>query len=324
MKEKISQFCRKNIVVIGIGILLVFMAFAAPNYFAYSTLTGLLTQVAIYGIVACAMTIAIIGGEFDLSVSSILPLATLLFAAMLPTLGLPLTIVVVTLIGVGIGCINGFFVAITKINAFIVTLATMIAIKGIMLTFCDGMPMPAVNESARQLAMGNVGGITVTVMIFFGCVILTELVLRKTKYGRNVFATGGNYDVAQYAGINVRFIKFSLFAILGGAAALAGTLLTCRLQAGSPLYGSDVALYVVSAAVLGGTSLAGGRGSAVRTLLGMLFIGMLLQIFTYINVYTYMQQLIQGAIVVVVVIMDALPSRKKGSDEEPVTVGNPE
>ena len=139
-----------------------------------------------------------------------------------------------------------------------------------------------------------------------------------------MFATGGNYDVAQYAGINVRFIKFSLFAILGGAAALAGTLLTCRLQAGSPLYGSDVALYVVSAAVLGGTSLAGGRGSAVRTLLGMLFIGMLLQIFTYINVYTYMQQLIQGAIVVVVVIMDALPSRKKGSDEEPVTVGNPE
>lgn len=324
MRDKIAQFCRKNIVVIGIGVLLIFMAFASPNYFAYKTLTGLLTQVAIYGIVACAMTIAIIGGEFDLSVSSILPLATLLFAAMLPTLGLPLTIIVVTLIGVGIGCINGFFVAITKINAFIVTLATMISIKGIMLTFCEGMPMPAVDEAARKLAMGNVGGITITVMIFFGCVILTEIILRKTRFGRNVFATGGNYDVAKYAGINVRRVKFSLFAILGGAAALAGALLTCRLQAGSPLYGSDVALYVVSAAVLGGTSLAGGRGSALRTLLGMLFIGMLLQIFTYINVYTYMQQLIQGAIVVVVVIMDALPSRRQGKAQEAVTVGNPE
>lgn len=324
MREKISRFCRKNIVIIGIGVLLVLMAFLSPNYFAYSTLTGLLTQVAIYGIVACAMTIALIGGEFDLSVSSTLPLATLLFAAMLPTLGLPLSIAVVTLIGVGIGCINGFFVAITKINAFIVTLATMMSLKGIMLTFCKGMPMPAVNEAARHLAMGNVGGITITVMIFFGCVILTEFVLRKTKFGRNVFATGGNYDVAQYAGISVRFTKFSLFVILGGAAALAGTLLTCRLQAGSPLYGSDVSLYVVSAAVLGGTSLAGGKGSAVRTLLGMLFIGMLMQIFTYVNVYTYLQQLIQGAIVVAVVIMDAIPARKKETGEAPVTAGDPE
>lgn len=324
MKEKIAQFSRKNIVVIGIIALLIFMAFASPNYFAYGTLTGLLTQISIYGIVACAMTIAIIGGEFDLSVSSILPLATLLFSAMLPTFGLALSMLLVTLIGIGIGCINGFFVAITKINAFIVTLASMISIKGIMLTFCDGMPIPAVDETARQLAMGNIGGITITVMIFFGCIILTEIILKKTKYGRNVFATGGNYDVAQYAGINVKVIKFSLFAILGGAAAFAGTLLTCRLQAGSPLYGSDVALYVISAIVLGGTSLAGGRGSALRTLLGMLFIGMLLQIFTYINVYTYMQQLIQGAIVVIVVIMDALPSRKKDKQEEMTAASNME
>ncbi len=312
--NKIKQFCKRRVVILCIGALLIFMAFASPNYFSVSTLTGLMTQIGIYGIVACAMTIAIIGGEFDLSVSSIFPLATLLFASMLPALGLPLTIICVTLIGMAIGCINGFFVAVTRINAFIVTLATMISLQGIMLTFCQGMPMTAVNDSAKMFGMGNVGGISFIAMIFFACVILTEFILKKTSFGRNIFATGGNYDVAKYAGINVRFSKFILFVILGGAAAFAGTLLACRLQAGSPLYGTDVALSVVSAAVLGGTSLSGGSGGAVKTLWGMVFIGMLLQIFTYINVYTYLQQMIQGAVVVAVVVMDAVNNRKKADE----------
>jgi len=314
MMDKIKLFCKRRMVILCIGALIVFMAFVSPNYFSYSTLTGLMTQIAVYGIVACAMTIAIIGGEFDLSVSSIFPLATLLFAAMLPTLGLPLTIIFITVIGMGIGCINGFFVAITRINAFIVTLATMISLEGIMLTFCDGMPMPAVNDTARMFGTGDIGGISYIAIIFFVCVFVTEFVLRKTSFGRNVFATGGNYEVAQHAGINVRFTKFILFVILGGAAAFAGTLLACRLQAGSPLYGSDVALSVVSAAVLGGTSLSGGRGGAVKTLWGMIFIGMLMQIFTYISVYTYLQQMIQGAVVVAVVVMDAVNNRKKADE----------
>ena len=180
-----------------------------------------------------------------------------------------------------------------------------------MLTFCNGMPMPAVNDAAKMFGTGNIGGISYIAIIFFVCVFVTEFVLRRTSFGRNVFATGGNYEVAQYAGINVRFSKFILFVILGGAAAFAGTLLACRLQAGSPLYGSDVALSVVSAAVLGGTSLSGGRGGAVKTLWGMIFIGMLVQIFTYISVYTYLQQMIQGAVVVAVVVMDAVNNRKK-------------
>ena len=117
--------------------------------------------------------------------------------------------------------------------------------------------------------------------------------------------------MAEYAGISVKKIKFLLFVILGFASAFAGILLTCRLQAGSPLYGSDVSMSVVSATVLGGTSLSGGRGSVFRTFLGMIFIGMLSQIFTHINAYAYLQQLIQGAVVVAIVILDAWNNRKR-------------
>ena len=311
MIKRVSKFCKSYLVIVCIAVLLVFMAIFYPSYFSFSTFKGLLIQISVYGIVACAMTIAIIGGEFDLSVGSILPFSTLLFAYLMPRIGIFASIVLILITGGVIGAVNGFFVSILKLNAFIVTLSTMLAVEGIMLTFCNGMPIPAVNQATRAFGTGNIGGIAYIAILFFICVLNTHYVLTKTAFGRNVFATGGNYNVAEYAGISVKKIKFLLFVILGFASAFAGVLLTCRLQAGSPLYGSDVSMSVVSATVLGGTSLSGGRGSVFRTFLGMVFIGMLSQIFTHINAYAYLQQLIQGAVVVAIVILDAWNNRKR-------------
>ena len=311
MIKRVSKFCKSYLVIVCIAVLLVFMAIFYPSYFSFSTFKGLLIQISVYGIVGCAMTIAIIGGEFDLSVGSILPFSTLLFAYLMPRIGIFASIVLILITGGVIGAVNGFFVSILKLNAFIVTLSTMLAVEGIMLTFCNGMPIPAVNQATRAFGTGNIGGIAYIAILFFICVLITHYVLTKTAFGRNVFATGGNYNVAEYAGISVKKIKFLLFVILGFASAFAGVLLTCRLQAGSPLYGSDVSMSVVSATVLGGTSLSGGRGSVFRTFLGMIFIGMLSQIFTHINAYAYLQQLIQGAVVVAIVILDAWNNRKR-------------
>ncbi|MDR1796048.1 MAG: ABC transporter permease [Clostridiales Family XIII bacterium] len=309
--KNVKELAKTNVVILCILAVLVVMAVASPNYFSLATLTGLLSQISVYGIVACAMTMAIICGEFDLSVGSILPFSTLLFAGWMPALGVPLTSVLVVLMGLGLGAVNGFFVAVAKINAFIVTLATMVAIEGVMLTYCEGMPIPAINDVAKVIGKGAVGSISYITIIFFVCIAVTHFVLRRTVFGRNLFATGGSYDVAKFAGIPVRFTKFMVFVILGGSAALAGILLACRLQAGSPLYGQDVCMQTVAAAVLGGASLAGGRGSVLRTFWGMVFIGMLAQVFTYLNVYVYFQQLISGAVVVAVVIIDAFNSRRK-------------
>ena len=311
MIKRVSKFCKSYLVIVCIAVLLVFMAIFYPSYFSFSTFKGLLIQISVYGIVACAMTIAIIGGEFDLSVGSILPFSTLLFAYLMPRIGIFASIVLILITGGVIGAVNGFFVSILKLNAFIVTLSTMLAVEGIMLTFCNGMPIPAVYQATRAVGTGNIGGIAYIAILFFICVLITHYVLTKTAFGRNVFATGGNYNVAEYAGISVKKIKFLLFVILGFASAFAGVLLTCRLQAGSPLYGSDVSMSVVSATVLGGTSLSGGRGSVFRTFLGMVFIGMPSQIFTHINAYAYLQQLIQGAVVVAIVILDAWNNRKR-------------
>jgi ribose transport system permease protein len=121
---------------------------------------------------------------------------------------------------------------------------------------------------------------------------------------------GGNYEVASYAGINAVFYKFIIFVILGGTAAFSGALIAGRLQAGSALYGNDLCMTVVSAAVIGGSSISGGKGGALRTLLGMIFVGLMMQIFNFINVYIYIQEAIKGLMVILVVLMDAMGNKK--------------
>jgi ribose transport system permease protein len=257
------------------------------------------------------MTIALICGEFDLSVSHILPLGTLIFAIVMPAFGIFPAVLAAVIVGGVIGCINGFFVAVLKINAFIVTLSTMIVTRGIALTICNGKPIPAVNDFSFKIGSGSLFGlIPYLVLIFLIFVIVTEYVLKKTTFGRNLYAVGGSYEVASYAGIKTVFYKFIIFVILGCSAAFAGTLLAGRLQAGSPLYGNDLCMTIVSAAVIGGNSIAGGKGGALRTLLGMIFIGLLFQVFNYINVYVYLQETIKGMVVILVVIMDAMSNNK--------------
>jgi len=311
MLKKAAPFFRKQIVLFFILALVVLMAFASPAFFSFPTLINILSQISIYGVAACAMTIAIICGDFDLSISSIFPLGTVLFAMFVPTMGVWPAMLLTVLAGCLIGCINGFFVSVMRINAFIVTLSTMIAIKGFALTISDGKPISMVNEATHQLANGSLFGILPYIMlIFFACVAITELVLKRTPFGRNIYAVGGNYEVAKFAGINVRLYKFIIFVILGGAAAFAGTLLASRLQAGSPIYGADIGLSVVSATVVGGTSLSGGRGGAVKTFVGLLFIGLLYQVFSFINVQLYFQDVIKGSVIILVVIIDAVNTRR--------------
>jgi ribose transport system permease protein len=311
MVSKIIRFLKSNMAVLFILILILFMSIYSPDFFRLSSLRNLFIQISLYGIVACAMTFAIICGEFDLSVSQIYPLGTILFAIFMSYLGIIPAMIIAIIVGAVIGCINGFLVSILRINAFIATLSTMIITRGIALTICEGKPIPAMSDLTFEIGNGRLFGvIPYLALVFFALIICSELVLKKTTFGRNLFAVGGNYEVASYAGINVKFYKFIIFVILGCLAALAGTLIAMRIQAGSVLYGNDVALTVVSAAVIGGNSLAGGKGGALRTFLGMIFVGLLLQIFTFVNIYVYAQEAVKGVVVILVVVVDAIGNRK--------------
>lgn len=283
---------------------IIVMAIISPYFLTLNNIINILAQISIYGVVGCAMTIAIICGEFDLSVGSTLGLGSVLFILIGQKFGIVLAIVVVLLSGITIGLINGFLVSIAKINSFIVTLGTMIAVKGVSMTVSNGKPLQWINDTLFHFGNEGVFGLPYLVIILLLSIAVTEYILKKTTFGRNIFATGGNIEVANYSGINVKFYKLVIFVILGVSAALAGILLACRMSAGLGIYGEDLPLYAVAAVVIGGTSLSGGRGSAVKTLFGLLFMGILFNALNMLNVYAYFQLFIRGLIVILVVILD--------------------
>ncbi|MEG2626062.1 MAG: ABC transporter permease, partial [Christensenella sp.] len=174
------------------------------------------------------------------------------------------------------------------------------------LTITAGEPVQWFDEGLFEFGNGNVGGISYLVIVMIGAVVLTQFVLSKTRFGRNMYATGANYEVARYANIKVRFYKLMIFAVLGVAAAFAGIMLASRMGAGLGIYGEDLSMYVVAAVVVGGTSLSGGKGSAIQTLLGLLFMGILFNGLNMLSVSTYWQLFIRGIIVVIVIVIDRM------------------
>ncbi len=290
--------------------LFVILAILSPFFFTAGNFINILSQIAIYGVVGCAMTIAIIGGEFDLSVGSTFGLSTVLFIICAERFGVFPAVLAVMGAGIAIGLLNGCLVSI-GINSFIATLATMIAVKGISLTITGGEPVQWYDDGLFEFGNGSVAGIPYLVIVLFIFVAVTQFVLRRTVFGRNIYAIGANYEVALYSNIKARRYKIAIFAILGASAAFAGIMLASRLGAGLGIYGEDLSMYVVAAVVVGGTSLSGGKGSAIQTLLGLLFMGVLFNGLNMLSVSTYWQLFIRGIIVVAVIIIDRMMQMHK-------------
>jgi ribose transport system permease protein len=261
-------------------------------------------QCAIAGIMSYGMTFAIIGGEFDLSVGSTLSLCGLLNIMLQPWLPVYLVFPLVLAVSLLIGFCNGFLIACMRANAFIITIGTGILVKGIALTVSDGKPVLGSNALLVNFANGKFAGIPNISYIFFLALLITHYILTRSNFGRNVFAVGGNRNVAAYAGIKVQFYKCSVFMITSFTAAVSGILLSCRLNTGSSIHGDNMPLMVISAVVVGGTSLAGGEGSAFKTLVGILIFVMLDNAMSLMNVYSYYQIAIKGLLVILVVGTD--------------------
>ena len=310
-KAKLTKLLRNNIVVMALLFLIVIMSVASDKFFTPDNIVNILSQIAIYGVVAYAMTFAIICGEFDLSVGSLMAVVTILFTDFSKNYGILPAVLVCFAAGLVVGLINGLMVAKIKMSAFVATLSTMIALNGFSLWYTDGKPINYVNEAISDFGNGDFLGIPYIVYFFFATLIVAEVVLRYTKFGRGVYATGGNMNVAKMAGINVDFYKIIIFIILGITTALAGILLGARMSGGNALFGRDLALSVVAAVVIGGTSLSGGKGSAIKTLWGMLVIGVLFNALLILGVQANWQDVIKGAILIIVVSVDSYFAQSK-------------
>jgi ribose transport system permease protein len=309
-KGEIRFFWVKNVVPILLVIFAIGMAFINRTFATWDNISNIINEFAIYGITACAMTTAIICGEFDLSCASIFGWSTVLFCLTCTALGVLPAFLITLLCGAAFGAFNGVLVAKVRMPAFIATLGTMTAIKGLAYVVTDAQPIKTENETLYAISKFNIGGLSIVPLVFIVIVVLFIWVLKFTKFGRAIYATGGNYEVARLSGINVRFYKFIVFVLLGVCAALSGIMYGSRIMAGWAPYGADLALYCVTVTVIGGTSLMGGNGGVHRTIIGILFMAVIFNALTLLGVGGSMQKFVRGIVLISVIMFDAITSKR--------------
>lgn len=299
------HFLKRNMMLFLFCGVVIIMFATTPTFRRFSNIVGLFNQICIYGVAAVGMTFAIINGEFDMSMGGVVSLVSLVSAYVMKYMEHPSPALAVLLgiaVGVIIGLVNGLLVTRLKINTFVATLATMVILYGVSETFCEVLGVPSSitynNDFMYEMGNGKFLRIPYFVWFFLLMVFVGEFILRKTQFGRNVFAVGGNVDVCHASGIDVPKNKMLVFLVCGITAAMAGVMMSAKMMTGSPAYANDLPLTAISAVVLGGTSMAGGSGSVFRTLLGILILSLITNIFNLLDINIYVQNMVKGLIIV--------------------------
>ncbi|HCY38547.1 MAG: ribose ABC transporter permease [Burkholderiales bacterium] len=309
----IKQMGQKVIPFIGLIGLFVIVGVLNPDFLAPMNLLNLLRQVSINALIAFGMTFVILTGGIDLSVGAILALSSALMAGMMVSgLDPVLAIGFACLIGALLGAVNGAFIAKAKMAPFIATLATMTVFRGLTLVYTNGNPITGLSDSFwfQVFGRGYLLGLPVPAITVIISFVILWCLLHKTPFGRKTYAIGGNEKAALISGINVDRMKILIYALNGLLAALAGAILASRLDSAQPTAGTSYELDAIAAVVLGGTSLSGGRGRIVGTLIGALIIGTLNNGLNLLGVSSFYQLVVKGAVILLAVYID----RKKTSN----------
>ncbi len=298
--------------IIYIGFVLVFIAFAATlgdnGFLTANNLLNIVRQSAIIAIIAVGMTYVIACAEIDLSVGSTAGLASVITAMAISDYGLVVGIAAGLLVGVVVGSINGALVSMLNIPSFLVTLGMLGIAVGVAQWITDSAPQPILDQTYNLVfGGGNFGPVPGLLGWMAIVVVIGAIGLAKTRFGRQVLATGGNRMAADFTGVNTRRIKFQVLVISSVLAALAGMLYAGRLESGRFQWGSGDELSAIAAVILGGTSLFGGAGSVVGTLVGALLIGLINNGLVLAGLDTSQQQVVRGVIIILAV---ALARRK--------------
>lgn len=270
-------------------------------------------QVSFVAIVALGETLVLLLGGIDLSVGATAGLSSILGALLMTAVKLDPYLCLFLTMGIGalFGALNGVMIALVKLNPFIVTLAMGEIYAGAILVITKGYPVLGIPPKFTFLGQGMLGPVPVPVIIMLVITIILAHVLHNTPYGRRIYAIGGNPFASRLVGIPVESIKISVYAISGMLSALAGILFVSRMNAGQPSIGQGWLMPAITAAIIGGTSLSGGEGTILGTILGAVFMGILANGIVLLGISAYWERVIIGAVVLVAVIIDILRSRKK-------------
>ncbi|PAB58964.1 ABC transporter permease [Anaeromicrobium sediminis] len=308
---QIKGFLRTAGTLLGLLIMCIFLSFMSPYFLTLSNALNIALQSSINAILAFGITFAIITSGIDLSVGSILALSSVSMGLAISN-GIDLipAVLLGLLIGTLAGAMNGFLITKLDLAPFIVTLGMMSIARGMSLVITKGYPISGMPKSLRILGRGKFMGMPVPVLITLIVFVIAYILLKYTKFGRYVYAIGGNEEATRLSGINVKRTKLLVYTWCGTMAGLAGIILTARLNSAQPIAGLGYELDAIAAAVIGGVSLSGGEGTAQGTLLGALIIGVLRNGLNLLNVSSFWQQVVIGCVVIGAVAIDKLQNKK--------------
>jgi ribose transport system permease protein/inositol transport system permease protein len=257
------------------------------------------------GICAVGMTMVILTGGIDLSIGSLIGLASSIAAVMMSG-GSPiwLAVTVALVLGVAVGFVNSTCINYLRIPPMITTLAMMISLRGAVYLITGGMPIYGIPESFKVLGQGTVGVFPISSLIMIAVFILGYILLSRTPFGRRIYGIGGNVETARLSGVNVKRELYKMYMLVGLLGALAGLILTSRINSGQPSAGDGYEMDIITAVVLGGVSVSGGEGKLGKVIIGVVFMGVLANGMMMMNVSEYWQRVVKGIVLLIAVAVD--------------------
>lgn len=321
-RERAGVFVRKYfIVLILIGFVAMLAVLTGGKFLQTQNLINVIRQVSVIAITAIGVSATIIALGIDLSIGSIIALSAVVASSlaqqpdatnlMYPGLNLPVFVAIGAglLVGAAAGFTNGFLIARFRIAPFIATLGMMSAARGLALIYSDGRPISKLKPEFNWIGQGDILGIPIPIVLLAAVAIGSHLMFNNVRFGRHIFAVGGNEQAARVSGINLSRVKIGIYTFSGLLAGLGGMVLAGRIGSGNPQLGTGLELDAITAAVIGGTSFAGGIGTVWGSIVGALIIGSLNTGMDLLNVSPFTQQVVKGAIIVVAIIIDERKNR---------------
>ena len=314
-KRKFWLVARKYATLAILIVFVIAMSLLTERFLTFKNLTNVGRQLSFNAIISVAMTMVIISGGIDLSVGGTVALAGCVCARIIADSGQILPAVLAALaIGTAVGLFNGILIACTNIAPFIITLSSLSVAKGMTLVFTNASPIPLSNEGFKALGRSSFYSVPTPIFIMLAVFLAAGYVMKKTKFGRYIYAIGGNERSAVLAGISVKRVKLAVYVISGVLAAFTGILYTARLSSGVPGLGDGFEMDAITAAVIGGASLAGGQGGIWGTMIGAMIIGILNNALNLLNVNTNYQDIATGVVVLIAVLFDWFIQTRVRSD----------
>lgn len=317
IKGKLIGWFKQNIgILLGLFILTVVVSLSSPSFFTASNMWNILRQISTNALLAFGMTLVILIGGIDLSVGPILAFSGVFSAYALSVLGWPIWLAILVAVGLctAVGILNGIIVTTTGIAPFVVTLSMQQIFRGFSMLLANGAPIRIKNQDFIRIGTSYLGPVAFPVIYMLIIMILCVLLLNKTRFGRHIYAIGGNKTAAKFAGIQTSRIQVAVYALSAFLAAVAGVVLAARMTAGVPATGEGYECDAIAAVVLGGASFTGGVGTIGGTLIGAVIIGVLNNGLNMLNVASFWQYVAKGVVILLAVLVDVL--RKKNKDKK--------